>query len=250
MTDGIRLDQVGRQYDLGNSKVEALAGVGHFLEKGSFSVVVGKSGCGKTTLLRLLAGLETPDEGRITFYKAGKIVPRDAYGLGIVFQEPRLMPWLTVEQNLGFGIREKLDPSEVTARVNELLKLLGLTEFREAYPRQISGGMAQRTALGRTLAFDPEVVLMDEPFGALDYFTRRTLQDEMVRLHDATGKTFLLVTHDVEEALAMGQKILVLDKGRIREKLDITFPRPRDTGEPSFQPLRKRILECISGRCV
>lgn len=157
------------------------------------------------------------------------------------------MPWLTVEENLAFGIRGKLPVPEVRSRASYLLELLGLTRFREAYPRQISGGMAQRTALGRTLAFDPDVVLMDEPFGALDYFTRKTLQEEMVKLHLATGKTFIFVTHDVEEALALGQNVLVMEKGRLGERLEIPFSRPRETGEPRFQPLRKRVLNSISG---
>lgn len=250
MTAGISLDGVTRRYDLENRAVVALRGISHFIDRGSFTVVVGQSGCGKTTLLRVLAGLETQDDGRIRFYDENRLVGRKDFGLGMVFQEPRLMPWLTVEENIAFGIRDRLAAAAVDQRVKDLLALLGLEEFRRAYPRQISGGMAQRTALGRTLAFDPEVILMDEPFGALDYFTRRTLQLEMIRLHERTGKTFLLVTHDVEEALAMGQEILVLDRGIITEKLIIPFPRPRDTGETTFQPLRKRILGAISGKDV
>ena len=250
MTAGISLEGVTRHYELENRTVTALRGITHFIDRGSFTVVVGQSGCGKTTLLRVLAGLETQDEGAIRFFDGNRIVDRQAYGLGIVFQEPRLMPWLTVEENISFGIRDRLDEPEVTRRVDELLTLLNLEGFRRAYPRQISGGMAQRTALGRTLAFDPEVILMDEPFGALDYFTRRTLQDEMIRLHERTGKTFLFVTHDVEEALAMGQEILVLDGGIITEKVTVTLRRPRDTGDGSFQPLRRRILGAISGSKV
>ncbi len=247
MTAGISLDGITRHYDLEGRRVVALSGITHFIDRGSFTVVVGRSGCGKTTLLRVLAGLETHDEGTIRFYDGSRIVDRQSYGLGIVFQEPRLMPWLTVEENIVFGIRDRLSMAVVRNRVDDLLGLLGLEGFRKAYPPQISGGMAQRTALGRTLAFDPEVILMDEPFGALDYFTRRTLQTEMIRLHERTGKTFLFVTHDVEEALAMGQEILVLDRGTITEKVTITIPRPRDTGEGGFQPLRKKILGAISG---
>lgn len=248
MTDGIRLHGICRDYDLGTRKVQALAGISLFIEKGSFTVVVGQSGCGKTTLLRVLAGLEPQSSGKIDFYRGGRPVSREDFGLGMVFQEPRLMPWLTVEENFGFGLKGRYSGPEIKRRVDELMELLGLCDFRQAYPQQISGGMAQRTALGRTLAFDPDVILMDEPFGALDYFTRKALQEEIVKLHLATGKTFLFVTHDVEEALAMGQKILVMGNGRITERLDIPFPRPRETGEPELQTLRKRILESISGR--
>ena len=132
-----------------------------------------------------------------------------------MFQEPRLMPWLTVEENLAFPLTGRLEREEIRARVEPLLELLGLEGFRQALPRQISGGMAQRVALGRTLAHDPEVVLLDEPFGSLDYFTRRALQGEIGELHRRTGKTFLLVTHDVDEALALGDPVVGAAAGTV-----------------------------------
>lgn len=208
--------------------------------------MLGRSGSGKTTLLRLLAGLEKPTEGRILLPEEISVRGRSA--VGFVFQEPRLMPWLTAGENVAFALKGRLDKATIADRTASILALLGLEAFRDAYPDQISGGMAQRIALGRTLALDPEVVLMDEPFGALDSFTRRRLQDEITALHQRTGKTFLFVTHDVEEALALGETIVVLDAGRIADHLDIALPRPRETGCPEFLPLRRRVLEAIVGK--
>ncbi len=208
--------------------------------------MLGRSGSGKTTLLRLLAGLKKPTEGRILLPEEISVRGRSA--VGFVFQEPRLMPWLTAGENVAFALKGRLDKATIADRTASILALLGLEAFRDAYPDQISGGMAQRIALGRTLALDPEVVLMDEPFGALDSFTRRRLQDEITALHQRTGKTFLFVTHDVEEALALGETIVVLDAGRIADHLDIALPRPRETGCPEFLPLRRRVLEAIVGK--
>ena len=206
----------------------------------SFTCIVGKSGCGKTTLLRLVAGLETPTAGTISLTGTEQRI-------GIVFQEPRLMPWLTVEENLAFPLTGRLEREEIRARVEPLLELLGLEGFRQALPRQISGGMAQRVALGRTLAHDPEVVLLDEPFGSLDYFTRRALQGEIGELHRRTGKTFLLVTHDVDEALALGDPVVVLRQGRLADRVEVPFPRPRDVDDPVYVPLRRSVLGAIGG---
>lgn len=246
MAEGIRLQGVSKIYPLAGGEVRALEDLSLFLPRGSFTVVLGRSGSGKTTLLRLLAGLEEPTKGRIS-------LPRNEGGegkkpaVGLVFQEPRLMPWLTVEENVAFSLKGRLGKEEATARVEAMLALLGLEDFRSAYPDQISGGMAQRVALGRTLAFDPAVVLMDEPLGALDYFTRRRLQGEIAELHRRTGKTFLLVTHDVEEALALGDSIVILEAGRVEDCLDIPFSRPRETGRPEFLSLRRQVLEAIVG---
>ena len=244
--EGIRLQGVTKRYSFAGGEVAALEEISLLFPRGSFTVVLGKSGSGKTTLLRLLAGLERPTEGRIL------ISPSLSHGgpgpaLGLVFQEPRLMPWLTVEENIAFSLKGKFPREAIEAKAASILSLLALEGFRQAYPDQISGGMAQRVALGRTLAFDPEVVLMDEPLGALDYFTRRRLQGEIAQLHDRTGKTFILVTHDVEEALALGDTVVVLEGGRVTDRLDIAFPRPRETELPQFLPLRRQVLEAIVG---
>lgn len=155
------------------------------------------------------------------------------------------MPWLSVEENLAFALKETLPPERIREDVERILEMVGLTDFRDAYPRQISGGMAQRTALGRTLAYNPDVVLLDEPFGSLDYFTRRCLWQEIGELHQRTGRTFLLVTHDVEEALALGDSVLVLRDSGIGGQVEIPFSRPRDPSSPAFAPFRRRILSII-----
>lgn len=246
MADGIKISNVSRYYKLNDLKIGALRDVSHFIRAGSFCVLVGKSGCGKTTLLRVLAGLESPDSGDISFLRSGEFFSKDKFRIGMVFQEPRLMPWLTVEENIAFGIKGVVSAADLNERVAGLLDLLGLSDFKNAYPSQISGGMAQRTALGRTLAFEPDIVLMDEPFGALDYFTRRNLQEEIIRIHRSMGKTFVFVTHDVEEAIALGQEVILMREGRIIRKIDLPFDQPRDIGGVDFQPFRKMILKTLS----
>ena len=201
---------------------------------GSFTSIVGKSGCGKTTLLRLIAGLEQSDEGEI-FLPNGKIAP--------VFQEPRLMPWLNVADNITFAaIHDKgLD----LKHLEEILELLELKDARNLYPHQLSGGMAQRVSLGRTLFYNPDVILMDEPFSALDYFTRHSLQETLLRLYEREKKTIIFVTHDVEEALLLGDRVLIMDKGAIKESTCIDLPRPREVAQEEFQILRSKILNAL-----
>ena len=213
----------------------------------TFTCIVGKSGCGKTTLLRLLAVLETPDseEKTITGLPA-KTAP--------VFQEPRLMPWLTVKENIMFSLKGQeanamnahaalLSPEE---RCNQLLDELELTDAAVLYPAQLSGGMAQRVSLGRTLFYDPELILMDEPFSALDYFTRRNLQDMVLRLFQHQKKTILFVTHDVEEALLLGDRILVMENGNIKADMPVPLPFPRKAADSSLQDMRQRILDLLA----
>ena len=203
----------------------------------SFTCIVGKSGCGKTTLLRLLAGLETPDtvtnvkdQTAASYSTTGQNTNVASCITGLpaktapVFQEPRLMPWLTVKENIMFSLKgqdRNATNSDVSfpspeGRCRQLLQELELTEATDLYPAQLSGGMAQRVSLGRTLFYDPELILMDEPFSALDYFTRRNLQDMVLRLFHHQKKTILFVTHDVEEALLLGDRILVMENGNIK----------------------------------
>jgi sulfonate transport system ATP-binding protein len=205
----------------------------------SFTCIVGKSGCGKTTLLRLVAGLEAPSAGTIA-------LTGDEQRIGIVFQEPRLMPWLTVAQNIAFA--GSAAPHEDPARLQKLLQQLELTEAASLYPRQLSGGMAQRVSLGRTLYYDPDIILMDEPFSALDYFTRRSLQLTLLQLYAATRKTILFVTHDVEEAVLLGDRVLVMASGAIQEQISINLPQPRQAVQVEIQNLRQRILVALSER--
>lgn len=201
---------------------------------GSFTVIVGKSGCGKTTLLRLIAGLENCDRGEIIL-PSGRIAP--------VFQEPRLMPWLNVADNITFASIH--DKSIDKKFLDEILELLELREARNLYPHQLSGGMAQRVSLGRTLYYNPEVILMDEPFSALDYFTRHSLQETLLRLYERDKKTIIFVTHDVEEALLLGDRVLVMDNGAVKTSTCIDLPRPREVAQEEFQILRTKILNAL-----
>ena len=243
----------------------------------TFTCIVGKSGCGKTTLLRLLAGLELPDveekadnassergalnaanhDMSVNNAKKGANATQSITGLPAktapVFQEPRLMPWLTVKENIMFslkGTEESARHSEPSPspeeHCNQLLRELELTDAANLYPAQLSGGMAQRVSLGRTLFYDPELILMDEPFSALDYFTRRNLQDMVLRLFHHQKKTILFVTHDVEEALLLGDRILVMENGSIKADMPVSLPFPRKAADPSLQDMRQRILDLLA----
>ena len=197
--------------------VQALSDLNAHFPAGSFSVVVGPSGCGKTTLLRLLAGLETATGGQIDF---GGPRPRT----GVMFQAPRLLPWLTVEENVRIW---QYGMGGSTALAAQYLHLFGLDSFRKAYPDQLSGGMAQRVALVRTLACQPQLLLLDEPFAALDYFTREKLQDELTEQYVRQPLTIIFITHDLDEALRLGERILVLRHGRQSGLLTRSEPYPR-----------------------
>ncbi len=194
----------------------------------TFHVLIGKSGCGKTTLLRLLAGLDTPDSGRIDF---GNKPPK----IGIVFQEPRLYPWLTVMENICLWQYGKRGGSRKKAEY--YLHRLGLASYKDAYPHQLSGGMAQRAAIGRALSYEPELLLLDEPFGALDYFTRQQLQEELMQLYTDEKKTILFITHDITEAARLGERLLVINNGRIAAEIlqNEPYPRPALADRVSLQ---------------
>ena len=229
----INITSLVKIYKNGDKTVTALAPTTLAFDDHSFTTVVGKSGCGKTTLLRLLAGLEIPTDGKVDFTAQA---PR----IGFVFQEPRLMPWLTVAENITFAA--KSDPSLAADKLPALLDILGLTAFAHAYPAQLSGGMAQRTALGRTLFQNPDIILMDEPFGALDYFTRKGLQETLLSLFRQERKTIIFVTHDVEEAVLLGERVLIMQRGSVTDDLPVQLPYPRDSASPEVLALRRQIL--------
>ncbi|HEY5797720.1 MAG TPA: ABC transporter ATP-binding protein [Bosea sp. (in: a-proteobacteria)] len=228
---------LGMRYAVGGQDLAALQGVDLSLPRGSFTTIVGRSGCGKTTLLRLLAGLAEPSEGELRFEGGGR--PRIAY----VFQEPRLMPWLSVARNVGFGLVGRLGKEALAARVAEALRLVGLAGFSEAMPEQLSGGMAQRVAIARALVLEPDLLLLDEPFGALDAFTRRSLQMELVEIWRQRGTTIVFVTHDVEEAVLLGQAVAELSEGRLVGLHRVDLPYPRDATDPALVAHRRAVLE-------
>ena len=240
---GVELCNLSKHFLLGERTISAVQSITTTISHGSFTVIVGKSGCGKTTLLRLLGGLEELTEGQIhwTDIEKQQLLPK----IGFVFQEPRLMPWLTVYENMAFSLDKSLLSEAVTTIVNPILNQLGLESFRDAYPAQLSGGMAQRVSLGRTLCYDPDLILMDEPFGALDYFTRKKLQLEMVELFLLQKKTVIFVTHDVSEAIYLGQKILVMDEGRIVKEIPIEMPYPRNLASSDILDIQTEILESL-----
>ena len=236
MPAAVTIRKLKKTYEMKGKKFEALKGIDLDIEEGSFVTVVGKSGCGKTTLLRILCGLEEKTAGDLGL---------DPSKVSMVFQEPRLMPWLTVRQNMGFPLIRASDRQEAERTVDRCLDMLGLQGFRDAYPSQISGGMAQRVALGRTLCYDPKLILMDEPLGALDAFNRRKLQNDLVDIFLRYRKTIVFVTHDVEEAIYLGQKIVVMDEGKVLKELPVDMTYPRDAKSREFFGLREEILSLI-----
>ena len=233
-----------KKYELEDMDVDALNGIDMEIEQGGFIVIVGRSGSGKTTLLRILAGLEQQTEGRIIF-KGSVCDSEHPLPVGMVFQEPRLLPWLSVENNILFPFHPEGGAKDLHSKAISLLKMLGLEGYENAMPHQLSGGMAQRVALGRALSCDPEIVLLDEPLGALDYFTRRALQRELARIYMEGGKTFLMVTHDVGEALRLGTRVIVLKKGKIEASIPIGLEYPRDRHCETFQALLDEVLAAL-----
>lgn len=209
----------------GGASVLALSPVTHHIPEGAFVSIVGPSGCGKSTFLRLVAGLEEASDGTITLDTGATRRP-----VGFVFQDAVLLPWKTVRDNIRFPLDTAgAKKSEGNKRVQELIDLVGLTGFEDALPKQLSGGMRQRAAIARALADDPPILLMDEPFSAVDLLTRETLNDELLKIWKATGKTILLVTHSVEEAAYLGSDIMVMSPrpGRLKKTYSVDLPYPR-----------------------
>ena len=227
------------------SPVAALNGVTLSVAAGELSSLVGPSGCGKSTLLRLLAGLEAPDSGQLLIGREPIAAP--SADRGLVFQDPNLFPWLTVRRNIESGLVARHVLREQRHEVDEFMRLVGLESFASAYPHQLSGGMAQRVALARALVNHPRVLLLDEPLGALDAFTRMRMQDEVLRLWQARGTTMLLVTHDIDEAIYMSDRIVLMTPrpGRIDRILDVPLSRRRDRNDARFLELRAHILELL-----
>ena len=212
---------------------------------GEFVSIVGPSGCGKSTILRLIAGLIVPTSGTLTLNGIPITGPDPERGM--VFQRPTLFPWLTVEQNLSFSPRMMKRQGEMMEAAERLLELAGLTEFRDDFPHQLSGGMAQRLALIRTMINNPKVFLLDEPLGALDAFTRMTMQDELLKLWQRSGHMMVMVTHDIDEALYLGTRVVVMAPrpGRIRVDMKNDMPYPRNRTSAAFLGRRKEVLEML-----
>lgn len=223
------IDNVKKEFNTSRGNVVALNGVSFNIMENEFISVVGPSGCGKSTLLNIIAGLDKPTSGEV--YIDGKLIQGPGPDRGVVFQQYALFPWLTVEKNIAFGLKlKKLPEKEIKEQVNKYLELVGLKDFAKSYPKELSGGMKQRVAIARSYAINPDVLLMDEPFGALDAQTRTQLQQELLNTWEKEKKTCFFITHDVEEAIILAQKVIVMSArpGRIKSIIDVNIPYPRN----------------------
>lgn len=216
------------------------------IRKGEFLCVVGPTGCGKTTFLNLLTRIYMPTKGEL--YIDGEPADPKKHNLAVVFQEPSSMPWLTVEENLRFGLEiKKLPKDEINRRVESMIKLLGLEEFRKCYPHQLSVSTAQRIIIGRAFALQPDLLLMDEPYGQMDIKLRFYLEDEVIRLWKETGTTVVFITHNIEEAVYLAERVLILTNkpAKIKEEVLVDLPRPRKVSDPEFIKIRNHITDQI-----
>jgi NitT/TauT family transport system ATP-binding protein/sulfonate transport system ATP-binding protein len=240
----LEIENVNRTYvsDDG-STVEALRDINLSVRRGEFVSIIGSSGCGKTTLLRLVAGLDAPDSGSLRLN--GEKITEPDYHRGYVFQQGGLFPWLTVEKNIATGPRARGEYRSEKENVSHYIDLIGLKGFEKAFPHQISGGMAQREAIARALINRPAALLLDEPMGALDSFTRADIQEKLLELWQRDGATMLLVTHDVDEAIFLSDRIVIMTPrpGKVSEILEVGLPHPRNRGGIEFLDLRRDILE-------
>ena len=245
----LKLDNVSKSF----ANVEddgitnALNSINLEVQKGEFVTLVGASGCGKSTMLRLVAGLIVPTTGTITVN--GEEIDGPSPDRGMVFQQPTLFPWLTVEQNISFSFRmQGKKNQDYTHKVNRMLEMIGLAEFKNTYPGQLSGGMAQRVALARSLVCEPQILLLDEPLGALDAFTRMNMQDEILAMWKESRQLVVMVTHDVDEAIYMGSKVVVMHSNPNRSITEIPIEQdyPRNRSSALFVEYRNRILDMLN----
>jgi sulfonate transport system ATP-binding protein len=242
--ESLEINGLAKSFVIGDHAHPVLSGVDLSIERGEFVAIVGESGSGKTTLLRIIAGLEAADRGSVA------VDGREIHGIGaeraMVFQEPRLLPWLTVQKNVRLGLElRRLPRAEIDRKVQELLDLVGLDQFAAAYPSQLSGGMAQRVGIARALATNPEILLLDEPLGALDAMTKMRMQREIERMWQECGLTIIMVTHDIEEAVYLADRIVVLSgpPDNIRQFIRVPLARPRDRSKKEFSEIREALLQ-------
>ena len=242
----IQVRGVEKTFSVGPQKIVALQNIDLDIRKGEFVCLLGPSGCGKSTLLNAVAGFQPPTKGTVTV--DGRTITEPGPDRGMVFQEYALFPWMTVAQNVAFGLEIKgMSKAEIAGRVEWLLEKLHLQDFRNRFPKDLSGGMRQRVAIARVLALDSPILLMDEPFGALDALTRRTLQDELLRIWEEVGKTILFVTHSIEESIYLADRIIVMTyrPGTIKRDVIVDMPRPRDGSAPEFNRLKRELSQMV-----
>ncbi|HET7341848.1 MAG TPA: ABC transporter ATP-binding protein [Methylomirabilota bacterium] len=249
MSAHVELADVYKEFATGERRVEALQGVSVAVGRNEFAAILGPSGCGKSTLLNMVAGFDAPTRGRVLF--AGEPVRAPDPRRAVVFQEPALFPWYTVLDNITFGLRtRRLPPERWRAKVDTFVEQVGLRGFESHYPAELSGGMKQRVGIARVLVMDPEVLLMDEPFGSLDAQTRSVMQELLLSVWERHQQTVLFVTHDIEEALLLADTVWVMTArpGRIKKRLRVELPRPRPlevTTSPFFNELKREVLALI-----
>ncbi|MES2016573.1 MAG: ABC transporter ATP-binding protein [Pseudomonadota bacterium] len=242
----IQISGVSKVFAAEGRELVALQDINLEIPRGQFTCLLGPSGCGKSTLLNAVAGFALPTSGQIT--ADGQLVTGPGPERGMVFQEYALFPWMTVAQNIGFGLEIKgLPKAAIAERVDGLLAMLSLSDFRQRFPKDLSGGMRQRVAIARVLALDSPIMLMDEPFGALDALTRRNLQDELLRIWAELKKTIVFVTHSIEEALYLADRIVVMTyrPGTVKRDLLVELPRMRDPAAPEFNALKRELGQLV-----
>lgn len=240
MVTGVTLKGIRKSFQSRGRLVTPLKDFSLNLEPGKLTAVLGKSGCGKTTLLKVISGLEERDGGEISFFdEAGRSVSNPK--LSLVFQDPRLLPWKTVEENLSLAIRH-LPEEERRQRIREVLELVRLPEVEALYPSELSGGMAQRVGLARGIIAKPDLLLLDEPFSALDFMTRSRLQMDFSKIQAELGMTMVLITHDVNEAVLLSDKTVFLDEGKVKQEVNIDLPKPRRFGDQNLLPYQQTLF--------
>lgn len=249
MVGSISIKNVKREFvnqDPTKENIVALNGFSLDIEPGDFVSLIGPSGCGKSTLLRLIGGLDQPDSGVIEL--DGNKITKPGSDRGFAFQGSNLFPWLTVEQNIAFGLKARHIFKDKKQDVQDFINMTGLTGFEKSYPHQLSGGMQQRASLARALVGHPAVLLLDEPLGALDAFTRMNLQDEIIDIWKKHNMTMVMVTHDVDEAIYMSDRVVVMSArpSKVEAVIDINLPRPRARAQDTFQVYRTKILDILN----
>jgi nitrate/nitrite transport system ATP-binding protein len=248
----LRVEGVGMSFDTKAGTFNALTGIDLTIQRGEFVTLIGHSGCGKSTLLNLVAGLLAPTAGALIL--AEREIGGPGPDRGVVFQNHSLLPWLTCFENVHLAVERVFQEKKekLKEKTNAALELVGLSHAAHKYPHEISGGMKQRVGIARALAMEPKMLLLDEPFGALDALTRATLQDELMRIVERTGSTVLMVTHDVDEAVLLSDRVVMMTNGpaaRIGDVLEVSLPRPRErltlAHDPRFMELRAKVLEFL-----
>lgn len=236
----VTIESVSRTFLKSYQEVQALQDVNLQIKKGEFITIIGPSGCGKSSLLQIIAGLDSEYKGNVIIGQ--KPLKGPGIKQGFIFQEHRLFPWLTVEKNIAADL--SLKQPKVRKKVDELIKIVRLTGFEKAFPRELSGGMSQRVAIARALLREPEVLLLDEPFGALDAFTRTHLQDVLLEIWQKKGTTMILVTHDLDESIYLANRVVIMSPrpGRVSKIVNVDLPYPRKKVNHTFQEIRQKVM--------